>query len=216
MGTLDELQKLIPVIRQTLSLDEGVMKSIPDDLIMLAFIPRDYDLPFEVARELLRKYGYKNYEFFEFWGDQVLGLIVVQALYERKEVSELSVYHNLKVILTGNSILNCLMTNKQLCKDKDFYTKTCADQFEAILGSIYWYLYYKLDYKDAFEIIFQWYKKTWDFDTIISALQGRGSHPCVRPLESPKKVIYSHKFKAPKLIYRPVEHQSPTEEFSQF
>lgn len=65
-------------IRKILNLDKGIWKNMDDDLLSLAFIPKNGKKYFknkEIIDKIRKKYSQENYELFEFFGDAVLEML---------------------------------------------------------------------------------------------------------------------------------------------
>ena len=179
----------IPLIRQRLGLNDDVFQKIPDDYILLMFTSRN-QIPSRTQLELQRKYKQYDFENLEFVGDTILNYIVVKLLLDRQLISNPRDATNIKSLLTKNQNLNCLMEFKNLCRERirgdRFYETSkpaynlCADVFEAIIGGLYYYLYYNLKHDDALEILYDWYLATWPVNEILDTIVATGEFICPR------------------------------------
>ena len=126
-------------MHQALFLTEPPYNQIPNDLLELAFTPRDIG-----SRKALDKYGMGDYEDLEFLGDAVLELIVVSSclgfpLHLAKQIAQEEtcnqrLYHRIR----------------HLTEPLGLQGKECADVLEALIGCIFYYL-------DDYELTERWY-----------------------------------------------------------
>ena len=184
-------------IREILGLNDKMFSKIPDDLILLAFIPKNAESKYiknvneggiieniyinknEVDR-IYENHGHKDYELFEFFGDAILESIVSMVIFEKyiinrhKKIDEgaLSRYRS---SLLKNSTLFCHMNRKKMCVNirqthKQQTAKTCADVLEAIIGIVFYYFYYVLKLDNSLDIVKDWYIKNFYVDESIRFL----------------------------------------------
>lgn len=83
------------------------------------------------------------------------------------------------------------MEFKDLCRERirgdRFYETSkpsfnlCADVFEAIIGGLYYYLYYYLEYDDTLEILYNWFLSTWPINDIFDTIIRTGNFICPIP-----------------------------------
>lgn len=164
----------IEEIRSRLNLNQGVFRNLPSDLLALAFIP-EYPpaglVDNDFLNELQRRYGYRNYEIFEFFGDSVLDFIVVKMITEYPQITSSGFGSRIKSSIVNNKNLSCLLKEKSLCQyalakppaNKPY--KPCADIFEAIIGILYFWL--DRQKINPIPVIEQWLNDTFDIKTQI-------------------------------------------------
>lgn len=175
-------------IRQKLNLDKGIFKNIPDDLILLAFLP-EHPPPGLVSNQLLnnlqRKYGYNNYEFFEFFGDSVLDFIVVRMMTRYPQINNPDIGTRTKQNIVKNSNLDCMLRNRTVCAYAlEKGPKACANIFEAIVGILYFWL--DQQKMDTLNILEEWLDSSFNIKgQIIEQIKGN-SPTCKKPRSRPK------------------------------
>jgi len=172
-------------IRERLNLNQGFWTRLPDNLLLLAFIPVESTnlLPLDFRQKVQKEYGHTDYDIFEFMGDAILELIITQLLFEIVSVTTIRNYSVFRQKIVQNLTLYCLMQSKQLCdelitSDPSYYFKECADVFEAILGVLYYFLYYIEANREAFSIIYDWFRRTWNIQSLLDSLLTTGQTNC--------------------------------------
>jgi hypothetical protein len=162
-------------IRLQLNLIDGIWKCLPNELFILAFIPRTTAIPPELYTYISTYYQTQpNYELFEYFGDSVFEIIIREKLIMNYPMATPNELTRLANIIVRNTNLHCLMKTKELCTAIDTQSsdpKVCADSFEAILGILYYYLVYILEENNAIGIISTWLEEEWNIDQIIENAQ---------------------------------------------
>ena len=126
-------------MHEALFLSEPPYNQIPQDLLELAFTPRDVG-----SRHALMKYGMGDYEDLEFLGDAVLELIVVSSclgfpLHLAKQIAQEE---------TCNQRL--YQRIRHLTEPLGLQGKECADVLEALIGCIFYFF-------NSYELTEKWY-----------------------------------------------------------
>lgn len=184
----EELLARTDRIRQKTNLNYGIWRDLPDELLLLAFIPRGATIPDELRELLEREYENVDYEVFEFFGDAVLELLVTQIMFELGSITRLSDYHRFRQEIVKNLTLLCFMQQKYLCEEiiefdtrqGDEYDdwKTCADSLEALLGVLYYYAYYIRSDREAFILVSEYFRQNWTLQEVIANLMDTGRTQC--------------------------------------
>jgi dsRNA-specific ribonuclease len=178
-------------IKKFLKLQEyGI--DIDDDLLLLAFVSRAGRklLPIAFRKEINRKYQTDDYEWYEFIGDAVLELLITTIFTEIGSIGTHGMASVFRMKLVENKTLDCYMKCKDLCKESIGIVndKTCADIFEAIIGVIYYHLYYikGLGY-ESLNIMRRWLKDYWYIQESLDSLLQYGKTDCdTTPIPKPK------------------------------
>jgi hypothetical protein len=144
------MNERIAKIRTALKLDTDPWQDLPDDLIEIAFRPANVIITKHLKKSLHEKYRMSNLEMLEFLGDAVLELATTQMLFDKysgKEFLGVKMMSNQRSKLVRNTALFCLMQRLNLCgltarTNRPYKIKDCADILEAIIGAMYYYLYY--------------------------------------------------------------------------
>lgn len=167
-------------IRKSLNLYDGWWNDLNDDLLTLAFIPKNSTI--ELPDYIYKKYGFRNYELLEFFGDSVLEVIVSMIVFKELTIGQTNVNQDkLKFFrreMVRNSTLYCHGIRKNICEflKKDNITiKECADVLEAIIGILYYYLYYLKNIDYAISILYDWYVHNFYIDESICYLKNLGT-----------------------------------------
>jgi hypothetical protein len=143
-------------VRSILNLDLRLFKSIPDDLILLAFIPKNLppntqftDASLTKIRELKRDYNMTDNGLIEFYGDTLLSYIILREMQKFPQVNDPSLANRIKEKIGKNANLECLLRNKSICQkynllpneiDERGINKPCANIFESLIGVLdYWF-----------------------------------------------------------------------------
>lgn len=114
-----------------------------------------------------------DYEWYEFVGDTILETIIRTMISELNIVDTFKFGHELKVTIVKNVSLECMMQKKDLCKyiiksNNAINNKICADVFEAIIGILFYHLYYvKALGFGSIDIIRRWIVNNWTLQEII-------------------------------------------------
>lgn len=169
-------------LAETLGIDRYSHISIIDrDLLSMAFITRGYHLNPTIADRLDEKFNSTDYEWLEFIGDAIIEIIMTTLVTEIIGIGSLSDAHHVRQDMVKNTTLNCLMSKKSLCKyirgKGDM--KVCADVFEAIIGAIYWHLYYVegMGYS-SLDAIRKYMIEEWDIIPIMDNILDIGDTQC--------------------------------------
>lgn len=191
----------IEEIKTRLNLNQGIFRNLPSDLLALAFIP-EYPPAGLVSNNFLNqlqtKYGYRNYEIFEFFGDAVLDFIVVKMITENPQITSSGFGSRIKSSIVNNKNLTCLMREKSLCQyalspppdNKPW--KPCADTFEAIIGVLYFWL--DKQKINPIPVIEEWLNETFDIrNQIINEIMSKPQMTCrlrrIRREREERKII---------------------------
>lgn len=169
--TIKELEDMMTECRNKLGLNDEIWKDLDWKLLILGFIHKSGETMIEekVMEEIERKYKWRNYDQFEFHGDTVLEMLINQFLWSPEltefQSGELTV---LRSQLVQNNTLYHFMTQYGLqyyiIKDPSIQSeKLISDCFEALLGVLYYYLFYlkKLRYA-SLDILFDWFNNLWN------------------------------------------------------
>jgi dsRNA-specific ribonuclease len=160
-------------IREILGLTEEPFSEIDDNLLFLAFVSKDANLDPEFKDQMIKDYGFCDYEKLEFMGDAVLEIIItiiITSIHKDVKPSDMS---DARIALTRNTTLYCFMNKYDLCSEiipstRYLTLKTCADTFEAILGAIFLDLYYSQAMLfSSLDYILMWMKRNQTFDQYI-------------------------------------------------
>lgn len=173
-------------VKGILNLNKSPFDDIRPLLLGSAFMRKAAPNP--LRRAMLSEYGWGDYETLEFVGDAVLELIITKMLFEMGSViNSPGFLTRSRILLVKNSTLQCFMLHKQLCKyvrpvlrGKDYTADhpDCADVFEAILGAVYYHLYYVKGMSDAIAITSRWLKETFDIHTIVNHILTSTRYEC--------------------------------------
>lgn len=149
-------------IRNKLNLNVEPWTGVPDDLLYLALIPKGKVAQFN-ASNIWNTYKMNDNDLLEFIGDAVLDLVVAQTL----SGYDINDYSSVLSHFVSNKTLTEFMERKYLCSSVfSVIDKACADRFEAIIGALYFHLYYIEKRDDAIFQIELWYLKL--FDVVMS------------------------------------------------
>lgn len=183
----------ISYIRRKLNLDRDVFIRIPDDFILLLFTSQT-DIPTRFQLKAYDEYGFQDYENFEFIGDTVLSLIVVNIMIQRGLITSPGRATKIKQLLTNNRFLGTMIDYKNLCQERipgriSYETSKspihiCADLFESILGGLYWYLETRLKHRQTIQVLQNWYVNTWPIYDMINKIISRESITSRYPTKS--------------------------------
>ena len=133
---------------------------IPDDLLLLSLTKRGFT-------ENL-KYGSGDYNRLEFLGDAVLDLIVGDLLFHDFSINTAGELTQIRSNIVKNISLSCLAEHKNLCGliiPRYEYEKDCADLFESLIGTIYYYL--KPLHENPLAFILYWLIEEFNFVSIV-------------------------------------------------
>jgi hypothetical protein len=164
--------EIIQHTRRVLRLNKKPWKDLPDELILLAYIPKGCTLLEDFQNEMFEKYNHFDNDKFEFYGDRVLDLATTQLLFENKNFQSAHEYTKFKEELVKNKTLIWLMEKYNLdnCIITDhFKPKMCADAFEALVGILYYHIY-EAKQECAIDKIIEWLIEIFDFDHLINTL----------------------------------------------
>lgn len=155
----------ITKIRQQLLLQHSPYDQIPDQVLLTIFQPTS-----RLEHILTTNYQLPNTEALEYLGDSVLDLIVNINLISLNVTSpgNLTRYRD---TLVKNQSLQCYMNSKNLCQFVNRNSpKACADVFEILVGTVYWYLAKKLNLTNAIDLVELWLDQAWKLKFIITNL----------------------------------------------
>ncbi len=160
----------ISIIKKALRLDMVPWLELPDDLLEMAFRPSNIIITKKLSASLKNKYGMTNLESLEFIGDAVLELAATQIIIQ-KSLGSPGHMTEKRQQLVRNTTLFCLMTRLNLCdlterRTKKYKIKDCADILEAVIGVLYYYLFYIKKLPDYMNIL-QNYIETYLYDPIV-------------------------------------------------
>jgi dsRNA-specific ribonuclease len=163
-----------------LQLNKGIWKDIDPYLLILAFTHTSGIklISKDIQRYQKQKYGYKDYEHFEYQGDRVLEIIITTYLMERKDLRKISDIQKTKEYLVSNATLKQKLERKNICSEV-FKTssnkKICSDVFEAILGVLYYHGFYvkNLNYC-VLNHLKDWLFDIWNIEECVSNLLDYG------------------------------------------
>jgi len=151
--------------------NSGILEYIPvidEKLISMAMSGNSSFLNRATRKYLQEKYrisiNFMNYETLEFYGDVILYTVVIDMM--RDEIGFLALPGSLtrmKSGLTNNRFLNEISQYLGFCVSEKVGDKSCADRFEAILGS----LYLQYDLVDLLSPLKEWLKSIDPFMEIF-------------------------------------------------
>jgi hypothetical protein len=157
------------IIRQALKLNQPIWQDLPDELLEIAFRPSGVVTKKNQKKLLIEKYGFYNLEPLEFLGDAVIELVATQIVWENFYGTPGQMTET-RSDLVRNTTLYCLMNKLNLCDliegKKKYSLKDCADIFEALIGVLYFYLYFIKQTNEYMDIL-QNYISTELFDARI-------------------------------------------------
>ena len=220
---MESYREKIIFIRNQLKLYLTPFRDIPDDFILLLFTSQT-DFPTQTQRDFQRKYGFRDYESFEFIGDSVLSMMIVRILIELDLITSPRRGHQFKQLLTNNQSLGRLLIYKGLCQERIIGSQRyeqsksvlyrCADVFEAIIGGLYWFLHVRMRHPNAMAVMQEWFVDVWPIHQIIRGIYKDKRFQC--PTENLSQFMMSKvraQAPAPALAQAPVPVPVPAEFF---
>lgn len=160
---MNKLQNQVDYLRETL-FNAPIIKNIDDDLILLAIIEPQTFINKPLQNKLLDKFKTSNNDQLELLGDSVLELIITDLLIS-KGIIKAGELTRIKSVIVRNISLICLMNDRNLCQLNKPIRKSCADQFEALIGALYTHL--KVYDINVIQLMTQWMIDIWNIDVII-------------------------------------------------
>ena len=176
-------------IRKRLKLNSSPFQALDDDLLRLAFTPRDVALPKEIAEKIIKYFGTSNYEFFETFGDKILDVIIINLVLwqarSRPEMFGLSPsliipgglspfqLNKWRMIIGSNTNLECLMDTYNVCVlverliGRRLKVKECADMLEALIGVLYVYLEFLIRHPNSIGELTKWFTSVWSIEALF-------------------------------------------------
>jgi hypothetical protein len=158
-------------IKQRLKLTSEPWLNIPDDLLLMAFRPSSVPISLSLRKELKSKYGMVNLEDLEFLGDAVIEFIATQIVFDHSNGGP-GFMTNRRIVFIKNTSLFCIMKTLNLCELNEhtgnYKIKDCADIFEALIGALYYYLYYLQKRTDYMMLLEQYVKSNFYTQDIIN------------------------------------------------
>lgn len=156
-----------------LSYDLGLTQ-IPIEFVLVALIPEGARVSSRLRESLISKTGNSDYEYFEFLGDRVVGLVINEYVYTNYENAKDAIKYNHELI-ESNKFFQCIMDKGNYCQRLN--TKKCGDRFEALIGSIYSY-YLSFDEENAYPRVRDWLYSAFGLDKSIDKAMDSGSVIC--------------------------------------
>ena len=161
------------IIMDRLQLPGSLWENIDPYWIFIIFssAPKSSQYSSNLRQYLINNYGTADYEKFELYGDLIMYTILTFRLVELN-IPPTNV-NNIVGKLTTNSLFECLMKKKDLCKayfqKEELRGKRCADVFESLIGFLYWYLEETQDPSfNSLEYLNQWLDRVWSYDILIA------------------------------------------------
>ena len=160
----------LALIRNFLNLNGEPWLNLPNDLLYLSLIPEGFIVN---VPEIIEKYNFRNNGMLEFLGDAVFDVVVAQYLVNYN----LDSYPLFAAHFVSNSVLTCLLHRTYVC-DIEFPVtgKDCADRFEAIIGTLF---YYRKDIqleKNALDAVSEWFYYTFNMTELFNQVNQTGNN----------------------------------------
>lgn len=176
---VEKLEKMGREIAEIIYLGEYEEFADIDPLLLsLAFIRSSEKLSHAALTKIAEQYTYQNYEAFEFLGDRIIEVIVSVLLMELNQYFTSGSLTRIKSMLVKNSTMYCLMERYQLC-NYIIGSKTpavCADVMEAIVGVLFYHLYYvKGMFYASLDVLTIYLKRHWFLSENLQSIIDTGS-----------------------------------------
>jgi hypothetical protein len=158
-------------IKKKLNLNLEPWLNLPDDLLLMAFRPSVVPISSKLRQDLKEKYDMTNLEDLEFLGDAVIEFIATQIVFDYSKGGP-GFMTVRRIEFIKNTSLYCIMSKLNLCdlteNRGNYKIKDCADIFEALIGALYYYLYYLEERKDYMDVIESYVKTNFYTEELIN------------------------------------------------